>query len=471
MKILAFGIRPDGTPLFKPTDEDAVADSLLGALKKEFPGLRTEGARTTRGAKKRGEVERRVLDVGDPLEVGWSFLVSAKDPRRTDIERILRPLAQHRGLAPEARPLYFTGEGEADWGTWLQDAYYGLALEGTPVPRYVLMVGEPDHLPFKLQSLLATVACVGRVSFERLDELEQYVQKLIRLETAAEPVVERQVLLFGPDEDISSDPTFYSRRYMVEPLAARVRDELRFNVASLVGADATKQGLVSMLHGAQPALVYTASHGLAPGGKDAAQQARYNGAICCAGGASTMKALFSADDVPDDEPFLEGSVFFQFACFGYGTPAQSDYNHWIRGVPRQYAEADFLAALPRRLLAHPRGPIAYIGHLDLAFLHGFADPNERPTAERWSNRIQPYVQAVDQLLGVQPSGLAMEGMSKRLNVANQLLMVYYDRQRRGTLEVTPESNRRLVDHWIFRSDAQNYMVFGDPAARLRIPAP
>ncbi|MGZ9190290.1 MAG: hypothetical protein ACXW39_09570, partial [Nitrospira sp.] len=29
--------------------------------------------------------------------------------------------------------------------------------------------------------------------------------------------------------------------------------------------------------------------------------------------------------IPANEPFLEGAVFFQFACYGYGTPAQSDY--------------------------------------------------------------------------------------------------------------------------------------------------
>ena len=29
---------------------------------------------------------------------------------------------------------------------------------------------------------------------------------------------------------------------------------------------------------------------------------------------------------------------------------------------------------------------------------------------------------------------------------------------------------RFIDAWITRSDAQNYMIYGDPAARLRIPS-
>jgi len=466
MKILAFGKDPDGKLLFEPAEEALIAKSLLAALKREISGVRASAAITDRGVKLRGEIKRRVVDAGDPREVGWSFLVAHNDPQRADIERILRPLAAYRGMPDPAVPLVFGGE---QGGEWLQEAYFGLPLDGKPVPQYVLMVGEPSYLPFKLQSVLGTVANVGRVSFG-LDELEQYVQKILRIENSPEPAVQRQVILFGPDEDGESDPTYFSRKYMVEPLRDHVRDKLGFEVTSLIGADATKESLVRILREANPALVYTASHGLAASARNRTIQLRYNGAICCrTDSGRIMDALFSADDVPADEPFLEGCVFFQFACFGYGTPAESDYSHWLRGIPTQYAPGDFLAALPRRLLAHPRGPIAYIGHLDTAFLHGFVDPRDPHAPQRWDTRIQPYVHAVNQLLSVQPSGLAMEHMVKRLNVANQLLIIYYDRQRRGALDVNADSTRILIDNWIFRSDAQNYMILGDPAARLRIP--
>jgi hypothetical protein len=166
---------------------------------------------------------------------------------------------------------------------------------------------------------------------------------------------------------------------------------------------------------------------------------------------------------------LDGAVFFQFACFGYGTPAESDYAHWLEGVPKQYTDADFVAALPKKLLARPQGPIAFIGHLDTAFLHGFADAEAPHTLDRWHNRIAPFVKAVNQLLGVQPSGLAMEDMHKRYSICNALLTNTYDRQRRGKLKWSAELKTRFLDTWIIRSDAQNYMIFGDPAVRLRIP--
>lgn len=179
--------------------------------------------------------------------------------------------------------------------------------------------------------------------------------------------------------------------------------------------------------------------------------------------------MFSADDLPRDEPFLEGAVFFQFACFGYGTPAESDYAHWLDGVPKTYAPADFVAALPQRLLALPRGPIAFVGHLDTAFLHAFADPEAPAALERWHNRIAPFVKAIDQLCAVQPSGLAMADMGQRYSVCNALLADTYDRERRGKLQWTAELRARFLDTWITRGDAQNYMIYGDPAARLQIP--
>ena len=381
----------------------------------------------------------------------------------------LKPLALHRGMEDPTDPLLFGGASEDTWGEWLEDNYFARELEGKKVPLYVLMVGGPDVLPFRLQSLMDAVANVGRLDFESLDQLKQYAQKIIRLETAADPVVKKEAILFAPDGG-PNDPTYFSREYMAKPLNDHIRHQLNFKTTTLMGADATKKKLVEKMKGAQPALVYTASHGLGLIGEPLDQQKKYNGAICCqTNGPLTLDDLFCADDVPDNEPFLEGSVIFQFACFGYGTPALSDYTHWLDNVPKKYADIDFVSALPKRLLAHPRGPIAYMGHLDTAFLHGFTDQNDPYIMERWHSRMQPFVHVVDQLLEVQPSGLAMGDMNKKYSISNIMINSVYDRLKRGTFEWTPDTERRFVDTWIIRSDAQNYMVFGDPAARLRIP--
>jgi hypothetical protein len=471
MKIMGLGLNYAGQALFPPREEAEVVANLMASLAPNAARMQHITTLTQRTYAFRGERQRVTIDPGDPKSAGWTYLVNAKDPQRADIARILEPLAKWRGMADPASPLLYNGEPQDDWVNWLDEHYTSLALEGDKVPQYVLIAGGPDQVPFLFHSLLDTAAKVGRVAFDRLEDLDQYVKKVIRIESQPGPLVNAQVALFAPDGG-QNDPTYFSRQYMVEPLAKYIHDELKLDTCVMEAGDATKKNLVNMLSTSKPAMVYTASHGLGATDQPADFQKRYNGAICCQHqGGLTLNDLFTADDVPLDKPFLEGSVFFQFACFGYGTPAQSDYSHWLSNVPEKYTDADFVAALPKKLLAHPRGPIGYIGHLDTAFLQGFTDAEAPFILDRWHQRIEPFKSAIDQLLmRVQPSGLAMEDMNARYNSCNAIITGAYDQQQRGRLQWTDQLKARFLDTWLRRSDAQNYMVFGDPAVRLRIPA-
>jgi len=469
VNIVGLGLDANRKLLFGPRDEAAVAEALIGSLERNAPGVRSLTRTTADTVSYRREAKRKILDAGDPRAAGWTFLVNESDPRLASITEILRPLAEHRGMPDPGRPLVYRGESQDEWFEWLHDEYYARTLEGGRAPQYVLLVGDPQQIPFGFQSVLATVANVGRVDFDSTDHLSAYVAKLLRLETGPGPVVERDAVFFAPDAG-GSDPTYFSRKYMAEPLAEHVRETLSVATRMIVGEAATKAALTSALRGRHPALVYTASHGLGALYESCETQKQVNGAICCqSDDPPTPDSLFGAEDVPLDEPFLEGAIFFQFACFGYGTPAESDYSHWISGLPEQYTDMDFVAALPKKLLSHPRGPIAYIGHLDTAFLHAFADAEAPHILERWHSRIAPFVTAVDELLAVQPSGLAMQDLGERYSICNALITSTYDRERRGRLKWTPELKAQFLDRWITRGDAQNYMVFGDPAARLRMP--
>lgn len=470
MRIMGLGLDFSGKPLFQPVDAEAFSNMLVARLAQNAKAVRALATTTTASASYKGEIGRETVDPGDPRLAGWTFLVNANDPQRQEFEQILAPLAARRGMADPLTPLLFNGEEPDEWLDWLNDNYYALKLEGKKTPHYIMIAGSPDQVPFRFQSILNTVANVGRVDFDTLDDLKQYVDKLIRIETAPEPLVTRETVLFAPDGG-PSDPTYFSREYMAKPMADHIHDELGLATFPILGNEATKTRLLHALGAKKPALVYTASHGLGAIDQPLEVQKQYNGAICCQhAGPLTLDALFSANDVPLDKPFLEGAIFFQFACFGYGTPAESDYTHWIDGVPERYADADFVAALPKRLLAHPRGPIAYVGHLDSAWMHGFTDANEPHILDRWHTRIAPFVSAVDELLRVQPSGFAMRDMSDRYSVCNALITNTYDRQQRGKLTWNQALKDRFLDNWITRGDAQNYMVFGDPAVHLRIPS-
>lgn len=471
MRIAALGVDLTGQSLFRAREEDVLTEALVFALERNAVELKMLTRTTADTEAYRAEVQRQVRDPGDPRAAGWTFLVNAADPHLAAITEALRPLAEHRGMDDPGQPLLYRNESADDWFEWLNDEYHSLSLHGRRTPQYVLLVGTPQQIPFGFQSVFATVANVGRVDFESIDQLRAYVEKLLRLEAAVEPVVAREAIVFAPDAG-RPDPTYFSRRYMAEPIADHVADAFGFATRTIVGEDATKSALTTALRASRPALVFTASHGIGATNEPFDVQRQLNGAICCqTAGPLTRDDLFSADDVSHDEPFLEGSVVFQFSCFGYGTPAESDYAHWLDDVPARYTDRDFVAALPRTLLAHPRGPIAYIGHLDTAFLHAFADVEAPDTMSRWHTRIVPFVEAIDDLLGVQPPGLALQGMSTRYGTLNALITSTYDRHRRGKFTWTSVSKSQFLDRWITRGDAQNYMVLGDPAARLRVPAP
>jgi hypothetical protein len=470
VKLLATGINyATGALLVEPMDEALFTERLRAALDRNADELRDEAARTSQATVFRGEVEAEpTIDLRDPRAAGWTFLVGADDPNRDDIVDVLRPLAEQRGMANPQSPLIF--EGGDDWFEWLLVNYSSLDMN--QVPHYVLIVGGPDQVPFHFQAFLDTAAAVGRLDLS-LNDLRAYVDKLIRLEKADDPVARQQAVFFAPDaglrQDGTYDATYFSRRYLAMPLIDRVMAQ-GFDVHPMLGEEAEKAALMEALSGATPALVFTASHGLGAPDQPLDVQKHVNGAICCqrtGREGSTADWLFMGDDVPADEPFLEGSVFFQFACFGYGTPAESDFMHWLGGVEMN-GQADFVAALPKRLLANPRGPVAFIGHVDTAWLHGFDDPDSPHLIEPYDMRIAPFAQALNKLLRVEPVGRAMEDMNQRYTVTNAQLTGAWDRLQRGRIQATPEFWSRVASTFITRSDAQNYLVFGDPAARLRI---
>ena len=95
------------------------------------------------------------------------------------------------------------------------------------------------------------------------------------------------------------------------------------------------------------------------------------------------------------------------------------------------SETDFVAALPKRLLAHPRGPVAFIGHVDLTWLHAFDDPVDPDRTEAWHPRVPPFARAVESPPAPQPAGLAMQAMNKRYDVGNAYLASAFDRQKEG----------------------------------------
>ena len=256
------------------------------------------------------------------------------------------------------------------------------------------------------------------------------------------------------------------------------REEWNTRVEKFLGDDkgeeATSKNLLERVlekktNGQFPALVYTITHGLGlpknkNDEKDEENRRRMQGAIVCQD-YNGQEGVFSADRVPTD-PFLHGSIVFTFACYGAGTPERSDFFHWLPD-PRLLAcrpSSDFVAALPVRMLAHPHGPLAFLGHIDPSFGLTIADPEKNLRNKNFAPRVVPFRDAVDCLLKGAPVGYAINPINMTYAQLSVSLASSEDDLRANANKAQDLAWKgELVNRWIARNDMQNFIVLGDPA--------
>lgn len=481
MVILTTGVDYDtGKLLTPPIDDDEFGRKVKKSIGSNLSDLGSSSNRTIspRGVDFSYFLPRASLpeiDRNDPRkeEVGWTYIINRRDKNKTNIIDCIYPLAEFRGMKNPDDPILYDDMPEEKRFSWVDFEYHKAEGKG---PYYALIIGGPDDIPFSLQNKLQrSNVSVGRLPFESKEDLEQYVSKIIKFEKNNQSVVDSNALFFAPDGGIS-DPTYFSCHCMAEPLSNQVREKFGFGVDQIFGRNATKKNLINTFSKTKAALIYTASHGYFATDQPIEVKKRINGAICCQKTGlenSEDDNLFGSTDVPQsfDQPFLEGSIVFQFACFSLGTPRESIYNKWIGQQPLLNSSEDFIASFPKKLLAHPRGPVGFIGHLDLAYLHAFHDPRNlnftTKTYKKWNARLRPFVMALDVLIKKRWTiGRALEEMATRSGLgADQLL----ERQRQlhesspPTSEITDDN---ISDDFIYYTDSKNYFLLGDPAAKL-----
>ena len=227
------------------------------------------------------------------------------------------------------------------------------------MPYYLLIVGDPETIPYSFQYQLDIQYAVGRLHFNSLDEYASYARSVVAAESTG-PTRARRVGVFAP-KHAGDRPIELSMRELVEPLVERltVRNP-SWDVEAVLGETATKLRLRRLLGGREtPALLFIASHGMGfSSGHDS--QLRDQGAILCQDwpgplkwqGAVPEEHYFSGSDVGLDAR-LRGLITFLFAEYSAGTPKWENFA--FSGSARQLAPNAFTAYLPQRLLGHPRG--------------------------------------------------------------------------------------------------------------------
>jgi hypothetical protein len=462
--------------------EPLAAATLARHVVRRRPLTRTAAAAITQRRqtpRPRGQVSPEFGDGSDVGRAGWGIIFPAAadsrtvdailealqplvDLRRTQTEhfRILRGDAGYRWVdgRPETR-LNFLRRHKVNVGP----------VNPRQIPFYLLLVADPQSIPFGFQYEMDVQYLVGRLYFERLEAYAHYAQSVVAAETG-QVQLPRRAAFFGTANP-GDDATRLSATQLVKPLY----DYAVTTAADFDGdwqldwvppAQATKESLRRLLGGpATPAFLFTASHGLEwPYGDR--NQLPYQGALVCQDwpgpqqhrGPLARDWYLAAEDIAADADLL-GLISFHFACYGAGTPYWDDYAIAYDRPRQALAQRAFLAELPKRLLSHPRGgALAVVGHVERAWSYSFA-------WEDGGSQTQAFEAVLYRLLEGKPVGHALDTMHERhANLASALLAQVQE----GRYSPDDQDPNELAFNWIAANDARSYTILGDPAVRMPV---
>jgi hypothetical protein len=482
------------------------------------------------------EVEKD-LEKWEPMEgrrepVPWSMIVSERihdsGPAMEQLWRLRDIRAAQFGMRdsdPEP-PIIFEGNGPHEFAMWTERFY---PLPDTMSPHrevHALIVGTPQEIPFEFQALLDSVISVGRLDFsERGSGLNEVTDREVgRLKTYVDKIEKSQGSRRPPARAMLYCP-FVSRGKDAEPLvntmwnlaagrllALPMLDRMRQRYGSsasryLFGKSATTNGLLlELANKSEPyTLLFSANHGTPP---DFANTSSIGGTpdFSAIGGlrgweGNPLEAR-EVERLSKEDSLLNGGIWFQFGCYSVGVPTYRDNGTSQKGD--RYREG-FVAELPKALLSHPNGPIAFIGHLDttsyLALLDTIEPLSQQPAylleskgshrnalirranafkrgsasddskghriRDRFGRRREAYLRAVEELMDGKPAGVAVAGINKRVDVLSAAMNELLNFLRDGRLDDDRRALPWLADSLDALADARNWFVLGDPAASLR----
>jgi len=359
---------------------------------------------------------------------------------------------------------------------WKKQVFETSEKHRDDLSRYQLILGDLHQVPAELQVIQATDAFVGRLAFDRGEDYEAYVDKLLAAERAPNPATLRAVFHTVHD---GTGATTIGHRALVEPSlelarALQTRGPAGFPAEVVEGANESPSPdeFLDLARNPATTAMFSVSHGAgAPrrGWSTLAEQRARQGAMSFGDAGELAGADLATTS------FLPGGVWFMLACFGAGTPTTSKYHRWLTALAAQgqfqgqpeavlrslpgAAERPFIAALPKAVLANPRGPLAFVGHLDLAWTYSFRELD----SGKGQNRPSRFVQTITSLVRGNRVGAAFRELFRYFEQTNTELSTLDEGEVAAPL--------RRAHLWMLRQDLAGYVVLGDPAARLPAPQP
>ncbi len=410
----------------------------------------------------------------------WGVVVPEGPEGKTLRERIT-PLIQWREQVQEDHVCVYeapVGMDESRAARWKRRKFRNEDVDESDRPRYLLLLGDMDGLSLELQQMLSTDAFVGRLAFCKPEDYEAYARKVVRWEADAPPRQARPRVIFYTARD-RSRATRIGHEVLMEPSIESFREGQKrgkFPDAELLefideGGASTERWLTCLAQPG-PGVLLSLSHGLGAGCTTPAQRAELQGALVL-----PEKRLLTGRDLAS-RPFLPGGVWFCLACYSAGTPGRSTYEPWIEqlrhvdsdaarvletGVPRE-GERPFIAALPQAALANPEGPLAVIGHVDLAWTSTLSDQGNLAHSR--------FLGVLRALAGGRRVGNALHTLLRFFNEGSVELTALYKQEEwsRATGRKSSVDPKARAGLWLRCQDLANYVLLGDPAVRLRAVA-
>ena len=452
----------------------AHADDGAPVVSKAFSQEDARGMNDPADERISGQMRDHGADPNDLAKQHYGVL--APDGARGDrLLELVRPLLESRRAEQGGLPIVearLPGNVDTNDARTFRDR-----LLSQTAPRYWLVLGDLHEISLETTFVLAANAFVGRLSFSNDADYESYVDKVLRWERRPSSSTTGQTVLCSVRD--GTPATAFAHRALMRPLedaCASERAKGRFSTSGVSLVEARSLSDLDMpFRSSEPTVLFSSSHGVGPprGGYDSHQeQLRLSGAM------SIGPDKLTGDDVRSGS-FLPGGIWFYLACYGAGTPSRSAFEPWLRDMVDRGAinrdaaaqalsglpmpdTAPFIAALPKAALANPNGPLAMLGHVDLAWSSAFADPvlgtDQQPMRFLWALRA---------LVQGRRAGIAHGELTRYLLDTALTLADMYDEEKRGN---APRNDRerevRKAHYWMRRHDLGHYVLLGDPAVRL-----
>ena len=394
---------------------------------------------------------------------GWGILFSPQDADL--LSGPLASLLERRKQA--ANPFY----REIEWDeALLVQQHLWLELGANPgqvdpdrLPYYLLILGGPEKISWRSQSLLGLERAIGRVAFEHAHEYQTWAETLIEAEDQGTDRP-RRIVSFAPSN--GDRATRDLRQYLVDPLIDQAKNgRLSQDVELDVWDDtlAHKEHLARLLGGDKtPGVLLAACHGKGFSVEDPLLRER-QGALIGQGWQTNESPhsreddYFAACDLPE-RPELRGLVAFLLACWGLGTPEKDDFA-WVKGSQEHSVGEPFVAKLPQALLS--RGALAVVGSVDRGWVHSVRWLAGGETGEN-SGALRD---SIKRFLDGQPLGHALQPVRRRYAKLAAWILDPEERLKDGETV----SEQVLEALWIAHNAARNFLLLGDPYTRLPSP--